>query len=198
MSDPVYPVAIDPDISEEIVADSDDGTDAPDVDTFYSTFCEFGKAFIANRDPAWRFQSVAVPSSGDTIDLAIFKINATFAEFGGGKGNLYGYDTDDSVTWSNSIRPELVAKTTASVYGAIPAAGQYSFTITSVVQEIVDRTGWATGNDISVFFINSSGIDELSELSDYPSSGNHGRLEIDYTVAAGGGFVPRLALLGVG
>jgi hypothetical protein len=185
---PVYPVAIDPDISEEIVAANDNGYE--NDGSWYTSAVRFGYASqLINA--GWRFQTVAVPN-GDDIDLATFKSYVTLYGSPDAYGTMYGYDTDDAVAFSNGKLPNSLAKTTASTsFPKQTSNGQKSFTVTGIVQEIIVRGGWSTGNDLSLFVIAASASQYNYQYhSYYPDSGKHGRLEIDYSAPAGGGAAP--------
>lgn len=184
--EPAYPVVLDPDISEEIVAMADNGTELVDYGSWYDFLCHLGHVAGSGRNPGWRFQGVAVPNSGDSIDLATFKINCSLVTGAGGSGTMYGYDADDAAAFSGTNRPSVLAKTTASASWSPSTTGQKTVDVTSVVQEIVDRVGWSSGNDISLFALEASSAGNYSAFYIYFSSGNHGRLEIDYTAGGGG------------
>ena len=182
--DVVYPVAIDPDISEQIIAIEDDGYEYDS--TWYNADSgpAIGEGVSYNLYHAgWRFQTVAVPLSGDTIDLANFKIYQ-LANTDPAIATLFGDDVDDSAAWATASRPTLRAKTTASTYvpESYGAAHDTIHVVTAIIQEIVDRGGWATGNDISLFMIgdiNNTG--DKTGFYQYAENGKHGRLEIDYS-----------------
>jgi hypothetical protein len=186
---PVYPVAIDPDVSEEIVAEFDDGFE--DMLTWTDTSINLGYGMFSVSHPAWRFQTVSV-TNAKALSLANFKINQTGYGSPDAYGTIYGYDTDDARRWgytdeSPAPYPTSVTKTTAST--SLPgtgSTGQRTFDITTIVEEITVRGGWATGNDLAIFAIGAYANQySYQSFSDYPSSGNHGRLEIDYTSVGG-------------
>lgn len=184
----VYPVAIDPDITENVVADADDGFEQayqPWQST--NTRDDLGKYF-AYLHPAWRFQGVNVPV-GATIDLANLIINARSSTFSGGGGKLYGYDTDSAAALSNTVKPTLMAKTTAfTTVSQSTATGLRTYNVTSLVAEIVARAGWASGNNMTIFGIGTTGGYNRTRFEDYADGGtDEAQLEIDYTVAGSGG-----------
>lgn len=189
-NDPIYPVGIDPDITEEIAADGDDGYQIGT--TWYNnyggtrfTLGNFGSPFHCGM----RFTSVAVPQAA-TIDLAVLKLNVTGGLDGG--GTLYGSDTDDSAAWATTTNlPSTQVKTTASTSLPRPGStGVKSYDVTTIVQEIVDRAGWTSGNDMSLFALTyevAGGYATFFE--DFAAAGtDEPTLEIDYTEAGGGGL----------
>jgi hypothetical protein len=99
----------------------------------------------------------------------------------GARGAINGYDSDngDPITPDN----DAAARTTASftyvrtgvlsgsgtVYTPQLSAGQSdSYDVTAIVQEIVNRAGWSSGNNIRFFF------DESGSDSSFPGSPNYG------------------------
>lgn len=198
---PAYPVLIDPDITENITADADDGHDKRNVSTWVSavTLDNFGK-YNYYYDPAWRFQTVAIPV-GATIDLANLLIRAVSSSLSGGGGKLYGYDTDDAAALSSSVQPRSMAKTTANTTVAqSTSTGIRTYDVTTAVAEIAARGGWASGNDLTLFAIGNVGSYNRTRFEDYSSAGtDEAQLEIDYTASGGGGGTSKnLLTLGVG
>lgn len=189
----IYPVAIDPDITEDIGADNDDGAGRESNSTWKSSPGSYGSYLGANSptaqyDPGFRFQTVAV-DQGVTIDLANLKFNVT-RKFGAYAGAVfYGDDVDDSAAWSDGTRPSQRTKTSASVTFARPSStGIKTVDVTSIVQEIVNRGGWASGNDISLFGITYETTYRITVFEDFSNAGtDEAQLEIDYTAGGGGG-----------
>lgn len=188
----VYPVTIDPDITESIAADADDGHENSFTGwTSAVTLDNFGK-YTFYYLPAWRFQGVAVPA-GATIDLANLKINAISSTFNGGGGKIYGYDTDDAAALSSSVKPSTMAKTTAfTTLTASTSTGVRTYDVTTTVAEIVARGGWVSGGDMTLFAIdNGVGGYHRTRFEDYSHAGtDEAQLEIDYTAAGGGLSIP--------
>jgi len=181
VNDALYPVAIDPDITENIGATADDGYERNTVDWNSGTnFCDFGKYSIY-RHPGWRFQTVAVANAA-TISLANLIIRATSSTGTGGRGVLYGYDTDNAAALSFTVRPTVMTKTTASLSIAYDAtSGLRTYDVTSIVQEIVNRAGWASGNNMTIFGIGTSGAYNRTRFEDYSAAGtDEAQLEITF------------------
>lgn len=179
LSETVYPILVDVQVLEDIVANNDDGNtrisygDWQDGTLVYATSVKL---------PGFRFVSVPVPQ-GATIDaptqLTYLIITAT-----SDTGTLYGYDTDSAAAWSNSIRPGLIAQTTASVALACTPAGWATLDVRAIVQEIVNRPGWASGNNMSLGANNTVGGDTTVITAYNYQPANSANLEINYT--AGG------------
>jgi hypothetical protein len=111
----------------------------------------------------FRFNNVDVPQ-GATIDSATLKV--WFAWKCSAAGNcsttIYGVDADDTSTW-NGNKPSDQDKTTASVSWSedtdqVPddVYSNISHNVKTIVQEIVDRGGWAADNSMSFVFDNGS------------------------------------------
>lgn len=114
---------------------------------------------------------------------------------------------DDAATFgsgTNRLGTSQRARSTAVsaewVQTSITVDTEYSISITSVIQEIINRAGWVSGNDI-VIIIDTHANTTTGEWQDYNSYNGSTtkapKLSIDYTVG-GAVFTPRLALLGVG
>jgi hypothetical protein len=154
--------------------------------------------FIGNDGSAglhggFRFLNVTVPA-GSTINSATITIHARSVS--GTVTNVHatfrGYDVDDAAQWLNSTGPMpfQADKTTASA-DFDPTAWvdgtDYSYTITSIVAEIVARAGWASGSDLSICLMDdSSTASNFVRAYDYGDGDAVVRLTIDYTEAAAG------------
>lgn len=114
---------------------------------------------VVNNGPAdigLRFQTIAVPQ-GATILAAFMTLIADDTDSTSVFARILGEDADDASTFDlTGTDFENRLRTTAFVDWDIPAfASGTSYNtpdITPIVQEIVDRTGWASNNDM-VFFL---------------------------------------------
>lgn len=105
-----------------------------------------------------RFQNLLIPQ-GATIDNAYLTLNVTGGDenaSGGGTMTIDAEDADTSTQIADESDYNSRIRTTASVDWSWTGAGSYPTTfdsadIASVIQEIVDRPGWASGNDITIF-----------------------------------------------
>lgn len=219
--DVVYPLYIDvPDITESIVAGADDvqetqlglvGVGSPTFYAFNATSSYINARYnyvtavpsIYFRSTIGvRFQSVAIPV-GATIDLAVLKLSTT--QYYNPKVKVYGYDVDDSPAFAYpGVLPATVPKTTAyAAWSPVNTANAVeSITVTSIVQEIVDRAGWASGNDISLVGTNinnkTTGALANAQVDAYEHATRpEPMLEIDYTAAGGGTAVKDVIMCGV-
>lgn len=108
---------------------------------------------------AARFTSVGIPQ-GATISSASFslKAQATYASGGTIKFLVKGQAADTTITFgvtgsdnlATAARPRTTAVSASWSLPSVTAGTRYSIDITSVVQEIVNRAGWASGNSIVI------------------------------------------------
>lgn len=119
----------------------------------------------SNQWVGMRFQNITIPQ-GTVILSASIQFTVDETDSGSTSVQIWGHDADNSGTFTTTVnnisnRP----RTTASVnWSTIPAwntvgqAGtdQETPDLTSIVQEIVNRGGWASGNAMS-FVISGSG-----------------------------------------
>jgi len=140
-----------------------------------------------------RFTNVTIPA-GSTIDSAYLKITCRAARAGTTVNSMIsGEDVDDAATFSDvtDFDTRYANHTTAVVYwnniGAWSLDVEYSSPdIKSIIQEIVDRGGWASGNDIVIFWedfaYQSTGDQSIREGYTYNSSpGKAPKLTITWT-----------------
>ena len=184
-----WPVEIDVTVTESIVADGDDGRSGTGSAYWRINYIKCDSATVA----AFRFQTVNVPQ-GQVLDSATFTMNVT-SRSGAGNATFAGEDVDDAAAWADTSAnsPETMTKTTATAVFATPATtGIKTLPVTSVVQEIIDRVGWAANNDLRLGVTDVSGMGASYWFAeDYNAAGTaEAELEIIYTVA-GAALVPR-------
>lgn len=142
-----------------------------------------------------RFTNVTIPQ-GATISSATL--------------TLYGYstystgstisaiaaceDADNSSAFASSPanfrstnRPRTTAKSSAVNIASVTAGNAYTWDVTTSVQEVIDRTGWASGNAISIFVDNNaSSASEWQEFEAYDHSTSlAAKLNVVYTTGGG-------------
>ena len=105
---------------------------------------------------ATRFTAIDT-TAGLVVTLATYRLN--FESSNGTATNFHAKiladDVDDCAALSGTHEPSAGWTDTAATLdydpSSYPSADTYvDFTITSIIQEILDRAGWATGNDICV------------------------------------------------
>jgi len=173
--DVIYPVRMHVLVQEVIGADADDGDE-----TNGTTWSTRGVNFRAGRGSTdtWHgglhFTTVAIPQ-GATIDDATLGLEVINVS-GVPQVTVYGDDIDDAAAIGSSNRPSQWTKTTASADAttAIGTTGARTLLITSVIQEIVDRAGWATGQDMNLGLFHDGGGAgyQRAEIVDWSTWGN--------------------------
>jgi hypothetical protein len=182
-----FPVFLDVQVIEDVVATDDDGhgITAP---LWYSAIT---MNYLTNLYlPAWRFQTVDVPA-GATIDSASLRVEVVIS--GNYAATLYGENVDDAAIWTNNSAnsPTAMAATTANTaFTGFGTTGQKTFDVKTIIAEIVARPGWAANQDIRLGAKTpTGGANVVKFIATGYGSGTVGRLTIDYT-AGGGGSAP--------
>ncbi len=136
-----------------------------------------------------RFQNVTV-SQGATINSATLTVSVPSAAF----------DTPNGVTWYGELATNAAAFTTTASditnralttattvwSGSNIGTGDKALTVTSIVQEIVNQGGWASGNAMAMLLYGVASC--AIQVTDYNTSTTLcARLAIDYTEGGGGG-----------
>lgn len=145
-----------------------------------------------------RFLNVTVPQ-GATIDSATLTLNITDIS-GTPDTTLYGVDEDNAAAFADpGNMPSAATKTTASADPDPAGTGSKVITITTIVQEIVDRAGWASGNAMAFVAGDNAGSgNNYWFAEDYEDAGTaEATLDITYTAGAAA-VLYRRTLLGVG
>lgn len=197
--------------SLSITSDADDGQENEGTDwldkvaegypdgEFFSVL-QTGSA-ATDRIGALRFQSTGIPQ-GSTISSATLTINITAATNADPTDAVLlvtGDDVDDSPALSSTHRPSSGwTNTTATATENNLAVGATAIDVTSIVQEIVNRPGFA-GGAIS-FKLGFSGSDNYWELniSDYDADTLANVATLVVITPDAGGTPKRMLLLGVG
>lgn len=198
---PAGDLVFDPSINEQVGASADDCYQDwwqadPDLTDAGGNYAPISNGI---RTCGHRFTTVGV-GQGDTIDNGTYVSlskngTSTQAQY----GTFYGIDLDDVATFgdTDSLRDTgIYPETTATVpinqasqeyvhetFYILPIAGEYK----AVVQEIVDRGSWASGNDMG-FIWKGTGTDYAGGAF-YHYDGNASlapKLHIEYTAAAAG------------
>ncbi len=186
--DPVYPLLIDVEVVEDVAATTDDGFERSSAwyTAPYSTYsCNIWGFPSQLYNGGIRFQTIAVPQ-GATIDSAILSLNVV-SSTGSPSLRIYGDDVDDAAVWGSSSRPSQITQTTASTLWNNSGTGAKTVDITTIVQEIVNRGGWSSGNDMRFGLIDQVGSGNNNVcVSDFKAGASLDPfLTINYTVGGG-------------
>lgn len=130
---------------------------------------------------AWRFAG-PTPPQGQTLDDATMTVEIDVVS--GTDPNLVyrANDVDDAPVINTAGRPSQMTLTTAEV--TLPnnaGTGQEVTVITPVVQEIVDRPGWAPGQDMVIVAWEDGADVDYYRFS--LTAGDEANLDINWTLA---------------
>jgi hypothetical protein len=126
-----------------------------------------------------RFTGIAVAKNA-TISSATFsmKAQATYASGGTIAYLVSAHASDNAGTFSGTggqlnttNRPRTTAVSGVWTQSSVTANTRYSIDVTSVVQELVNRAGWASGNAIAII-VDTNSTTTLGEWQDYYSWDN--------------------------
>lgn len=185
-------------ITVQVAASTDDGMQRPTTPELTGTNVRvLGAADVCG----FRWDGVTVPQ-GSTIDYAYFQpyCHDTFRDTG--VFTINGEDADDAATFTtanNNIsgRTATTATVAVNVTNLITgSAGFYTLAdVKTIVQEIVDRAGWASGNAIVMRWYGITSGD--FNVRAYDNSASEGaKLVIGYTAAASGAAKKRKLRIG--
>jgi len=202
----IFPVFVDVDVDEQVGANADDCW-------VYKTYpgaawaFQDGNSHTVGQKTVWgfthsgtgqRFQTVAL-AQAETIDTASLIITASGTKSSTTvKSYIQGEDADDAAAFSTYANYNGRARTTAKIAWDGIAAWTDGVEYTSpeiktVIQEIVDRGGWATGQDIVIFWEDHDNRSSASAIrgghSHNLSNPEAPQLHVEYT--AGGGFTAK-------
>lgn len=154
-----------------------------------------------------RFTTDAGITQGLTITSATYKmtVQTGYTAIGTGVSYLVSAHAADNAgalaTTSGDLNTTARPRTTAvsATWDQTTTATntQYPIDVTSVVQELINRAGWVAGNSIVILVDTATGTQQ-GEWQDYYGATTLPVLDIVYTAGGGGGFTPRMTLLGVG
>jgi hypothetical protein len=88
-------------------------------------------------------------------------------------------------TTASDITNRSLTTATTVWSGANIGAGDHDLTVTSIVQEIVNQGGWASGNAMALLMYGTTAILQITSYD--TSTTLCARLAIDYTAGGGGG-----------
>lgn len=192
----VFPIDIDPTLDVQVGASTDDArrrlSTAYWADALTTIAFDVGSAGTNNEKygSGGRFTNVTIPQ-GSTIDLAYLTIRCRSATSGTTVNSyISAEDVDNPATFADDATAfdnRYAARTTAQVAWDNIAAWTLdvdynSPEIKTVIQEIVDRAGWASGNAIVIFWEDFAGR----------STSGAGRMRLGYSYDGNSTYPPRL------
>lgn len=170
-------------------ATADDGYETGSTSWLAVSGADYLGNASGSRDIGLRFQNVTIPA-GATITIAFITVNVSNIVFAPTNYTIKGIKEANPVVWNNTTRrPSQLAKTTASVNGAITKTGfLQTVDFTAVAQELINQGGWASGNAMSfVILNNANAASRYSIIADYQTgiASYYPTLKITYTTGGG-------------
>ena len=133
---------------------------------------------IGNLYTGVRFDGVTIPQ-GATITSAKFRLyNSAYS---GNYATVAGENVDDSAAFVAGGSPDLSTRplTTATLTWNFAGTTPEEKDVTNIIQEIVNRPGWNSGQALSLLEYNGSGLRRFESLDTNPSKAPE--LTVDYT-----------------
>jgi hypothetical protein len=132
-----------------------------------------------------RFQTLGIPQ-GATIISAVVDLVINDTSKNDAQGTWYGQDADDAATFttgSNDISSR--ASTTATVAWTTNDLGSAGATCTSpdlstIIQEVVDRPGWTSGNDLVLIYQHTDTTDNFQVSTFDHATHNAPQLRVEW------------------
>lgn len=147
-------------IAAQVSAGADDADQTPGGDMDLTR--NYLRVQAENAYVGMRFGSISIESNQD-ISSATLQIYLHSTAYDDAQITIYGEDADDGGTFtstSNDIsdRTKTTAFVTVSQTGlAAGGALWYSIDVTAIVEEITERAGWSSGNDLNFIVVGNSG-----------------------------------------
>ena len=174
--------------SKQIVASGDDGqysfqtgTDFDASGSYVLCLSNQGSDFTVAS--FYRFTNVTIPA-GSTITAATIEVDA-YSEFAPDANfRIHMNDVDDAVAPTNVTEGKALVATTAStawVEDGVAISVATSPDFTAAVQEVVDRGGWASGQDMMVMFLPNTDNTRQFRVRSYDNAGTIPEITITYT-----------------
>ncbi len=190
---------IDPPISEEdITVNSDDASQGYPAQSTVNLNGLFGNEYLGNYvryyHSGWRFQTLPI-NNGDTVNSATLEPVQTTTGGATATATLYAEDVDDAGTFTTAAN-NISGRTRTTASTALTNAdwpgdnNRASWDVASIVQEIVDRGGWASNNDIAFLAIGTNTTNSYLGFEDY-NSGAANAADFNADVGAASGSNPK-------
>lgn len=172
----------------QVGASADDAYEADDNTGFNSTgvlVVSIANTVAASRyNGGMRFSNVLIPQ-GATIISAVLEVYSIGTVNDDSAVDIFCNDVDNAVNFSTDPDVTSRVRTTATVSDNTDSVGTgwYAFPdISSVVQEVIDRAGWASGNAFVVLVDGQSTVNKDFRYRSYDgSAANAAKLTIVYT-----------------
>lgn len=177
--------------------------DSADDGSWYlpSTFLTTGYLFIGYstyaRNGFLRFTDVQIIKAS-IINSAVLTLTAAAADSGTCIVRIRSNNVDDAVAPTSYNEATSLTETTAYSDWEIPnttsGVSYSSSSLISIIQEIIDRGGWTSGNDLMLIIRNQSGTSRRRFHDRSGSSTLQASLEITWTEPAGNTFTQKVVM----
>ena len=171
-----------------IAADADDAQEDQD-DTDFSAVgvtlsTDSNTSQGSRRIAGLRFDSLNIPP-GSTINTAVLSVLCTDTATDDPNMDIFAEDVDDAADFTTTADIVGRTKTTASVQYTATAVGAVRVSpadLSTVVQEVVDRAGWANGNALMLLLQGKSDSNTQFAFEAQPGAGaDEATLTIGFT-----------------
>lgn len=188
-----HPIIIYPTISNiqinEGIGDSEEADDGTGFDSG-SNFITIEASVTASirKNSAFRFTNVVVPN-GIKIISAVMYIQAVDTIDDDMSATIYGENVDDSVDFTTNPKISNRQKTDATISWDIDSAGTDTIVspdISTIIQEIINRAGWVSGNAITMIVKGKTTGSKKFKGKSYEvasSSSTQARLLLEYKIS---------------
>jgi hypothetical protein len=175
-------------INKQIAASLDDCHESNDTDLHNTTVAHCGRIAGNKYDIGLRWQSVNIANAASITSATL----SCYLDTDGGtlSANIRGIDEDNTAAWSAGSRPSQRTKTTATItaneanWGNWGVGNWITINVTSAIQEIIDRAGWAANNALGIVIEDTAGAGtDYASIRAYDYAGNvsGAKLDIVYT-----------------
>lgn len=172
----------------QVGAGADDAHEQQDDSSFSSSDVS-AKSSSSTGTPwisGFRFTGVTVPSSAQ-ITTAILQLRARSASFDDANFDIHAEDVDNAVNFSSNADVWNRVRTSASVAwiedGVLSNTHDSSPDIAAVIQEIIGRPGWVSGNALVILCKGKTDIDKTFYADTYEEApAQAAKLDITYIV----------------
>jgi hypothetical protein len=136
----------------------------------------------------FRFIGISIPQAAYIISATI-TLNQRLAAGTIDSGEWHAWAIDDAPVYDNTDNPTVVPLTTASapyIFDSNPVLHLVDHDVTDIVQEIIDRGGWVSGNAINFTCFPGSSLEgtNYDEIDDFSSTDTIvAAIEIEYSTS---------------
>lgn len=169
-----------------IILGSDSGASNGTTFTASSIGCGTNNGGATYQYGGLRYQNVQIPLNA-RITSAILTLSSLGTAFGGtgtAWGYWYGEASVNAATFSSSARPDQRTKTSAKtpVLWDVTNGNLVATDVTSIIQEIVNQSGWVSGNALSIVGDGGASGNGLALFRDFTVWGDVSPLVITYCI----------------